>query len=105
MFAELEKIDPKNIKFTAFAMDENKVVKASGEASDLGSVAKLIRSLEDSQIFSEVKLISTTASTETEGRIIFSVSFNIQEDALKASANGAQTTPSPSPSATLQPIK
>jgi len=94
MFKDFEKTAPKNIKLTALAMDEKQAVKLSGEGSDFSSVAKLVRSLENSKDFSDVKLVSATASDpEKGGAINFAVTLTVKSANLRASAQASTITP------------
>lgn len=98
MFKEFEKVDPKNVKFTALAMDEKQLVKLSGEGNDFTSIAKLVRSLENSKDFSDVKLVSATSSDpEKGGKINFGVTFSVKSATLKEKTQAVVPTTEQSP--------
>ena len=90
MFKEYEKIIPKNVKITALTLDEDNLIKLNGEAGDYMGIAKFIQQLEDSNMFSDVKLVSSSIS-EGEGTqgITFSISYNVDETTLATSKTNA----------------
>ncbi|OGD65659.1 hypothetical protein A3F08_02435 [Candidatus Berkelbacteria bacterium RIFCSPHIGHO2_12_FULL_36_9] len=84
MFEELEKSTLKNIKFNNFSLDENKLIKINGETDTYENVAKLMRSLENSSSFTQVKLISAVLTDKKDKvRVTFSLTFKISEAGLK----------------------
>lgn len=85
LFTVLQKVTPKNVKFTAFAVDENKLVKITAETTIFNEIAILTRSLENSTSFSDVKLVSSTAVDSTTGsKINFAISLKLTDIALKS---------------------
>lgn len=87
MFSELGRITPKNVRLTAFSMDETGAIKVSGEADDFSSVAKFVKSMQDSPDFSGVKLVSSTVSeTVGTGKVTFSVTSKVNTNLLKETA-------------------
>ena len=100
MFKEYEKIIPKNVKITALTLDEDNLIKLNGEAGDYMGIAKFIQQLEDSNMFSDVKLVSSSIS-EGEGTqgITFSISYNVDETTLATSkTNANEAVPENNPS-------
>lgn len=90
LFTELEKRDPKNVKLTAFSLDDKGLIKLSGEASDFTSIAKLIRSLENSSMFDDVKLVSSTsADSKTGAKLTFSLTLSVKTSELKKTNTSA----------------
>lgn len=83
MFQGLANTDPKNVKFNTFTLDENKNIKISGETNTYSNLAKLVRSLENSKSFSEVKLTSST-TTETLGvsKVNFAISVKVNSSSF-----------------------
>lgn len=96
VFSELEKTDPRNVKFSAFSVDENNLVKLGGEANDFTSLAKLIRSLENSKYFVDIKLVSSTVNV-ANNIVNFVVSFNVNPEAIKVGEQSQIPTESVAP--------
>lgn len=83
MFTDLEGVVPKDLKLTNFSLDEANAVKISGESGSYSTVAKLIRSMEDSKRFSNVKLISSSVSDTPDGsKVNFSISLKVSTSSI-----------------------
>ena len=93
MFSELEKITPKNIRLTTFSMDENNTVKMGGEANDFSSVAKFIKSLQNSSDFTAVQLVSSNVSELSEsGKTTFTLTSKLNTNALTVASENSSTS-------------
>lgn len=88
LFLELEKATPKNVKLTNFSLDEKKVVKVTGQTDTHQAVAKLIRSLQESSKFTDIKLISSALAETGEGnKIDFALTLKLEEANFKETNN------------------
>jgi Tfp pilus assembly protein PilN len=83
MFSDLEGVVPKDLKLTNFSLDEANAVKLSGESNSYSTVAKLIRSMEGSKRFSNVKLVSSSVSDTPDGsKVNFSISLKVNTSSI-----------------------
>lgn len=84
LFQELQKITPKNVKLNNFIVGDKDEMKIDGEANDYSSVAKAMASFSGSEMFSDVKLVSSTTSETTEGKkVSFSFTLQLNKTQLK----------------------
>ena len=91
MFTELDKTDPKSVKFTAFSVDENGIMKLSGQTADFVNIAKLIRSMENSAMFTDVALVSSTSAETVSGNNInFIITYKIKSSSSKSGTDTSQ---------------
>ena len=84
LFQEVQKDTPKNVKLNNFSVDDKGSIKMDGEGSDYNAAAKTMASFSASNMFSDLKLISSTTATTTNGsKVTFSLSLALDKSKLK----------------------
>lgn len=84
LFQEVQKDTPKNAKLNNFSVDDKGGVKLDGEAGDYNGAAKTMASFENSDMFSDVKLVSSTTATTANGsKTTFSLTMSLDKSKLK----------------------
>lgn len=80
LFSELEKITPNEIRLTGITLDNKGKISINAESPNLEQGSKLLKSLENSVIFSDISLDSNQQSSSPEkGRfynMVISANFN-----------------------------
>jgi Tfp pilus assembly protein PilN len=93
LFAELQKIVPKSVRLTNLSVDENNATKMGGETTNFSDIGVFIKSLQSSQDFSDVQLISSTTSDASgTAKVTFSVSCKLNASALKQNVSASDNS-------------
>jgi Tfp pilus assembly protein PilN len=80
---KLNEATPTTVYYSSLSLGENGVVSMSGAADNLTSIAKMMMSLEDSPVFSGVKLGNTSVKNLSgKEKTAFSVTVNVNSSEL-----------------------
>ncbi|MCL5795163.1 MAG: PilN domain-containing protein [Patescibacteria group bacterium] len=86
LFQEIQKDTPKNVKLNNFSVDDKGDIKMDGEGGNYDAAAKTMASYSQSEMFSDVKLVSSNTVTTTNGsKVAFSLTMKLNKSQLKQS--------------------
>ena len=83
ILGELQKTTPKNVQLNNFSVSEKDEIKVDGEADDYTAVAETMASFGDSELFSNIVLVSSTTASTNEGKVSFALTMKLNKNKLK----------------------